>query len=111
MPGLRFGGARTTVQRLYPHPPHQRLDMPTADLAPLGSQQAAQHTQTGEGKLQMQPVEPLHDHEVGGRHRTRQIIDTAALIFKTSACLVIDRSCSRSIIALRSAIPPCERAF
>ena len=25
---------------------------------------------------------------------------------KTSACLVIDRSCSRPIIALRSAIPP-----
>ncbi|UPJ94885.1 transposase [Bradyrhizobium sp. 172] len=28
------------------------------------------------------------------------------LIFRTSACLVIDSSCSRSIIALRSAIPP-----
>ena len=28
------------------------------------------------------------------------------LTFKASACLVIGRSCSRSIIALRSAIPP-----
>src|SRR5258708_35985243 len=26
----------------------------------------------------MQPVEPSHDREVGGRHRTRQIIDAAA---------------------------------
>jgi hypothetical protein len=28
--------------------------MPTADLAPIGSQQASQHPRTGEGELQMQ---------------------------------------------------------
>src|SRR5213595_1180063 len=76
--GLGLGGARTAVQRLYPHPPHQRLDMPAADLAPLGSQQTSQHTRTGEGKLQMQPVEPPHQREVVGRYRTRQVIDAAA---------------------------------
>lgn len=78
LPGLGLGGARTAVQRLYPHPPHQRFDVPTADLAPLGSQQASQHTRTGERKLQMQPVKPLHQREVFGRHRTRQVIDAAA---------------------------------
>src|SRR5947199_8465635 len=52
--------------------------MPAADLAPLGSQQASQHARTGERKLQMQPVEPLHDREVGRRHRTRQVINAAA---------------------------------
>ena len=52
--------------------------MPAADLAPLGSQQASQHPRTGEGKLQMQPVETPHDREVGVRHRPRQVIDAAA---------------------------------
>jgi hypothetical protein len=51
-------GAGGDVFRLlaYPHPPHQRLHMPAADLAPLQSQQAAQHTRTGEGKLQVEAV-------------------------------------------------------
>jgi hypothetical protein len=32
-----------TITEMRTHPPHQRFDMPTADLAPLGSQQASQH--------------------------------------------------------------------
>jgi hypothetical protein len=52
--------------------------MPAADLAPLGSQQASQHTRTGEGELQVQPIQMPHDREVGGRHRARQIINAAA---------------------------------
>jgi len=65
VPRLGLGRARTAIQRLYPHPPHQRLHVPTADLAPLGSQQAAQHPRAGEGELQMQLVDPPHDGEVG----------------------------------------------
>jgi hypothetical protein len=52
--------------------------MPAADLAPLGSQQASQHARTGEGKLQMQPVETPHDREIGVRHPSRQVISAAA---------------------------------
>src|SRR3977135_597871 len=52
--------------------------MPAADLAPLQSQQASQHTRTGEGILQVQPIQMPHDREVGGRHRARQIINAAA---------------------------------
>src|SRR6476660_6612373 len=37
---LRLRCARSAIERLYPHPPHQRFDMPAADLAHLGSQQA-----------------------------------------------------------------------
>jgi hypothetical protein len=51
--------------------------MPAADLAPLGSQQASQHSRTGEWELQMQPIETLHDREIGGRYRARQIINAA----------------------------------
>src|ERR1700692_3034291 len=52
--------------------------MPPADLVPLQSQQASQHTRTGEGELQVQPIQMPHDHEVGGRHWPRQIINAAA---------------------------------
>jgi hypothetical protein len=52
--------------------------MPAADLVPLQSQQASQHTRTGEGELQVQPIQMPHDHEVGGRHWPRQIINAAA---------------------------------
>jgi len=62
---LRLRRARAAVERFYPHPPHQRFDMPTADLASLGSQQASQHPRAGERKLQMQPVEASHDLQVG----------------------------------------------
>ena len=47
-------------------------------MHPCSSQQASQHSRTGEGKLQVQPIEPPHDREVGGRHWPRQIIDAAA---------------------------------
>ena len=65
MTGLGLGGARAAIERLYPHPARQRLHMPAADLAPLQSQQASQHPRTGEGILQVQPIETLHDLEVG----------------------------------------------
>jgi len=63
--GFGLRGARTAIERLYPHPPHERLHMPAADLAPLQSQQASQHTRTGEGILQVQPIQTLHDLVVG----------------------------------------------
>jgi hypothetical protein len=63
--GLGICGARAAIERLYPHPPHQRLHMTATDLAPPQSQQASQHTRTGERILQMQPIETLHEFEVG----------------------------------------------
>src|SRR6476469_8445962 len=89
--GLR--GARTAIERLYSHPPHQCFDMPAADLAPLQSQQAAQHTRTGEGIRQVQPVETLHDRQIGVRHRARQIVDAAAADLQSFRL-----SCDRQIV-------------
>jgi len=65
------------IERFYPHPPHQRLDVTTADLPPLGSQQASQHPAPGKRELQMQSVETPHDRKVGLRHRARQVVDAA----------------------------------
>src|SRR5215831_15228166 len=57
--------------------PHQRSYMPTADLAPLGSQQTSQHARTGEWVLQVQPIEAMHDRQLRLRHRPWQVVDTA----------------------------------
>jgi hypothetical protein len=63
--------------------------MPAPDLAPLGGQQTSQHPRTGEGELQMQPVEATHDRKVGFRHRTWQVVDAAtADVENTAAALV-----------------------
>ena len=75
--GFRLCRAGAAIQRLYPHPLHERSDMPAAGLAPLGSQQTSQHARTREGMLQMQPVEPPHDCKVGFRHRPWQVVDAA----------------------------------
>ena len=63
--GLGLRRARTAIERLYPHPPHQRLHVTTADLAPIGRQKVSQHPRSREWELQMQPVETPHDREVG----------------------------------------------
>ena len=77
MPRLGLCRARTPVQRLDPHAPHQRLDVTPAGLAPIGSQKAAQHPCPREGELQMQPVDLAHEFEIGRRRRTRQVINRA----------------------------------
>src|SRR5881394_4462746 len=90
--------------------------MPAADLAPLQSQQAAQHTRTGEGILQVQPIETLHDGEIGFRHRTRQVIDAApadpqslSLLGDRQIVLTVDHRFALSNPALVSA--PSKKSF
>src|SRR5471032_2806564 len=113
---LRLGRARTAIKRFYPHPPHQRLHMPTADLAPLGSQQASQHPRAGEGELQMQLVEPPHQRKVRGRHRAWQVVDAATadvqrlgLLGDRQIVLAVDHRFALSKPALVSA--PSKKSF
>src|SRR5208337_4511346 len=65
-PWLWLRGARAAIERLYPHPPHQRLHVTAADLAPLGRQKASQHPCADERELQMQSVglDPIRDIQV-----------------------------------------------
>src|SRR5882672_11555764 len=90
--------------------------MPAADLATLQSQQASQHPRTGEGILQMQPVETPHDLEVGGRYRARQVIDAApadpqnlSLLGDRQIVLTVDHRFALSNPALVSA--PSKKSF
>src|SRR4029077_12278099 len=90
--------------------------MPAADLAPLQSQQAAQHTRTGEGILQVQPIETLHDGEIGFRHRTWEVIDAAptdpqslSLLGERQIVLTVDHRFALSNPALVSA--PSKKSF
>ncbi len=88
--GFRLRRARPAIERLYPHPPHQRLHVPAADLAPPQGQQASQHTRAGEGVFQVQPIDLLHDLEIGGRYRAGQIIDASPADLQ-NLCLLGDR--------------------
>src|SRR5476651_451304 len=90
--------------------------MPAADLAPLQGQQASQHTRTGEGILQVQPIETLHDRQIGGRYRARQIINAAAadlqnfrLLGDWQIVLTVDHRFALSNPALVSA--PSKKSF
>src|SRR5450432_541036 len=90
--------------------------MPAADLAPLQSQQASQHTRTGEGILQVQSIETLHDGEIGFRHRARQVIDAApadpqnlSLLGDRQIVLTVDHRFALSNPALVSA--PSKKSF
>jgi hypothetical protein len=116
VPGFRFGRARTAIQRLYPHLPHQRLYVTAADLAPLGSQQAFQQPRSREGKLKMQLVETTHDHEVRIRHRTWQVVNAAAADIQRlglpddrQVVLAVDHRFALSRPALLSA--PSKKSF
>src|SRR5215470_13341636 len=90
--------------------------MPAADLAPLGSQQAAQHTRPGERKFQVQPIETLHDREIGCRDWTRQVVHAAAADFQNlrllgdrQVVLTVDHRFALSNPALVSA--PSKKSF
>ena len=76
--GLGLRRARTAIQRLDAHPQHQRLRMTPSDLAPIASQQTAQHPRSREGELHVQPVDLLHEIEIGRRHRARKVVNRAA---------------------------------
>jgi len=75
---LRLRRARTPIKRLDPHPPHQRLHMTTADLAPIENQKTTQHAGPRERELGVQLVDLPHEREVYQRKRARQVVHRAA---------------------------------
>src|SRR5262249_15576250 len=77
----------SAIDRLYPHPLHERLHMPPADLAPLGGQQVAQHTRPRVGTLQVQFVQPAHERKIARRHPNRLVLDPAPVDPQVSALL------------------------
>src|SRR5215210_2168838 len=73
----RLGAAGPAADRLDAHALHQRGDMLTADLHTLGIHEIAQHPTARERKVEMQLVHPAHDGEIGCRHGSRQVINSA----------------------------------
>src|ERR1035441_5066172 len=114
--GLGLRRPRTAIERLYPHPLHQRLQVSAADLAPLGSQQPLQHPRAGERKLQMKPVETPHHLQVARRHQTLPITNAATadvqnlrLLGDRQIVLTVDHRFALSNPALLSA--PSKKSF
>ena len=72
----------------------------------LAVQLVAQHARSHEGMFQMQLVDPAHERKVGRTDRLGQVVDRPPrLILSRLACAVMESLLSRSIMALRSAIP------
>ena len=106
----RLARIRPPIDRLDPHPLHQRRDMPAADDDALAPQQIAQHPRSGEGIIEMQFVETPHQLQVLGRHRPRLVIDRAprkaehpGLPFDREGVAAIDHRFALSRPALLSA--------
>src|ERR1700733_7045653 len=66
-----------SVDRLNAHPPHHRRDPPPPDRDVLATQQVAQHPTAGERVIQVQLIDPPHDRQISGRHRTGIVIQAA----------------------------------
>src|SRR5664280_2575299 len=87
--------------------------MPAADLAPLQSQQASQHTRTGEGILQVQPIETLHDRQIGLAVDHRFALSNPALVsapskksFSSVSSPILACSDFTSMAGAAGAMPP-----
>jgi len=64
MARMRFGGAGSLVEGLYPHFSHQGGDMPATDTGPVLSQQIPQHPAAGKGIRKMQSVDQPHQLQI-----------------------------------------------
>jgi hypothetical protein len=60
--------------RPKPHPSHHRGDQFPADHHAFAAQQLAQYPAARERVVQIQRVDPTHDHKLGCRDRPRLIV-------------------------------------
>ena len=74
VPQCRFRGVGLAVKRLDAHPLHQRGDVQPSDLEALLNQQALQHPAARERKFHVQLVNPMHQLQIGVRHRAGLVI-------------------------------------
>ena len=80
--------------------------MPAANLQPLLPEQIAQHPAAGKWVIQVQLVDAPHQRTRSRPRDWPRLVDAAAADLKHFSLFWMGRSCSGSIIALRSA-PPC----
>jgi len=66
------------VDRLDTHSPHHRRDPLPTDRDTLATQQITQHSAARERVVEVQFVDPPHDRQIAGRHRTRIVVQAAA---------------------------------
>jgi len=86
---------------------YQSFDILATRRDALLVQLIAQHSGTHERMFQIQFIQSPHDVQITLRDGFGQIIDATPADMSKSAWRLIDSFEARSIIALRSAIPPC----
>ena len=105
---VALAGARLRAQRLDAHALHERAHVAPPDMNALALQLAAQHASAHEGMLQVQLIDAAHECQVGS-HWWVGAGSTPAprlMLQQAGPGARCSEWCSRSIIALRSAIPP-----
>ena len=77
VPRRRFRGIRFAIERLDPHPLHQRGNVQPPDLEAFLEQQALQHSVAREGEFHVQLVDAVHQLQVRVRHWAGLVVDAA----------------------------------
>src|SRR3954454_8490043 len=77
VPRPRLRRVGLAVDRLDPHPPHQRGNQFPANHHPLATQQVAQHPAARQRVVQMQLIDPTHDRKLRRRNRPRLVVEGA----------------------------------
>ncbi len=68
-------GVRAPIDRRDPHALHQCRNVKPADIEAFANEEVAHHPATRERVIQMQFVDPVHQRQISGGNRSRQIID------------------------------------
>ncbi len=76
-PGAGFEVFRFAVEGFDAHALHQRGNVQPPDLEPFLNQQTLQHPAAREGEFHVQLVDPVHQLQIGVRHRAGLVVDAA----------------------------------
>lgn len=108
MPRRRFRGVRPAIRGLDAPALHQGRNVQPSDPELVPYQEALRHPAAREREFHVQLVDPMHQLQIGVRHRAGLIIN-AARPDPQHDSLAADAQPGGSIILLRSATdPPCR---
>jgi hypothetical protein len=77
VPRRRFRGLWPAIEGLDAHALHQRGNVQPADFEPLLDQQPLQHPAARKREFHVQLAGPVHQPQIGIRHRAGLVVDTA----------------------------------
>ena len=102
-------GARPSVQRLNAHPAHQSPHVPPANLVSLALQPVGELARPVERQLQVQFVDPPHQHQIPIRQRSRAVVHARATEIEKLSLALREADTSRRCYAPSARLPSRAR--